>query len=77
MIPKEHFVYLGMMCCASLKDLRKLDKWRSKEGLKKRSTADEQYLKGMSLRNGNKSSKDLTQDLRDASDPSVDPPTVH
>ncbi|KAL3974221.1 trafficking protein particle complex subunit 2 [Sarotherodon galilaeus] len=43
---------------------------------KKLSTADEQYLKVMSLRNRKRSSKDLTQDLRDASGPSVDPATV-
>ena len=34
-------------------------------------------MKAMSLRNRNKSSKDLTQDLGDASGPSVDPCTDH
>jgi len=43
---------------------------------KKISTADQQYMKVMSLRKRKKSSKDLTQDLRDASGPSVDPSTV-
>ena len=43
---------------------------------KKLFTADEQYLKGMSLRKRKKSIKDLTQDLRDASGPSADPSTV-
>ena len=36
-----------------------------------------QYLKAMSLRNGNKSIENPTQDQRDASGPSVDPSTVH
>ena len=40
------------------------------------STAGEQYLKVMSLRKRKQSSKDLAQDLRDASGPSVDPSTV-
>lgn len=41
------------------------------------SVADEQYLKAMAVKMGKKSSKDLTQDLRDASGPSVDPSPVH
>ena len=44
----ENLAYLSMVCSVSLKHLRKLDKWRTKEevaGLKKLSTADEQYLK--------------------------------
>ena len=43
---------------------------------KKLSTANEQHLKVMSLRKRKKSSKYLTQDLRDASGPSADPSTV-
>lgn len=44
--------------------------------LKKVSTADEQYPKAVSLRNRKKCSKDLKEDLRNVSDPSVDPSTV-
>jgi len=44
----------------------------------KLSATDEQCLKVMYLRKRKKkSSNDLTQDLRDASGPSVDPSTVH
>lgn len=45
--------------------------------LKKVSTADEQYPKVLSLRNGKKCSKDLIEDLRNVSDPSFDPSTVN
>ena len=55
-----------------------VDKWKTKEvsGLKKLFATDYLYLKGMSLRKRKKSSKDLTQDRRDASGPSADPSTV-
>lgn len=46
-----------------LRKLRELDKLRPIE----------QYLKVMSIRKRNKTSQDLTQDLRDPSDPAVDP----
>lgn len=42
------------------------------------STSDEQYLKVMSTRNKlKKKKKDMTQDLRDEFDSSVDPSPVH
>lgn len=41
------------------------------------SAADKQYLKSILLRNKNKSSIDLTKDLRDASNPAVYPSTIH
>jgi len=67
-----------MVSSVSLKSLRKLDKWRTKQKVfrPKQSAADEQYLTVMSLRKRVKSSKNLTQDLRDASGPSVDSSTV-
>jgi len=43
---------------------------------KKQTTTDEKYLDVMSLSKRKKSSKDLTQDLIDASGPSVDPAFV-
>lgn len=48
---------------------RKPDKWRANKSSgtpKKASTADEEYVKVKSLTNGKKSSKELTQELRDA-----------
>jgi len=68
------------MFCSVLEKMRKLDTRRTKDkisGLKWYSTAEEQYLKVISLGNRKKSSKELTQDLRDAFGPSVDPSTVH
>lgn len=46
----EHLAFLSTVCNASLKDLRKQDKWRTKEvvaGLKKYllPTVDELYVK--------------------------------
>lgn len=74
--------YLSTACSVSLKDLRNLDKRRTKAEVagrkKKLSVIHEQYLKVVSLRNKKKSSKDVTQVLRDASGPdnsSVDPST--
>lgn len=43
---------------------------------RKLPTADEQYLKVVSLRKREKSSKDLTKNLRDASSPLDEPSTV-
>ena len=57
-----------------------MDKSRTKDeavSLTKLPTAEKLNLKVMSLRKSKKSSKVLTQDLRDASGPSVDPSTVH
>lgn len=51
-----------------LKNLCKLDKWKTQEelvGLKQLSILDEKNLNVMPLRNREKSSNDLTQDLRD------------
>jgi len=67
-----------MVCSLLLKNLIKLNMWRTKlevVGPKTLSTGDEQNLKMMSFRNGNQSSKDLTQDLINASEPSADPST--
>lgn len=58
-------------------DMRKVYKWGIKEavtGLKK-STADEKHLIAMSLGNRKKSSKELTQDLRDGSGLTAGPST--
>jgi len=56
-IPKEllsqNLAYLSMVCNVSIKHLKKLDQFETKEevtGLKM-TIADGQYLKGMSLRN--------------------------
>lgn len=57
--------------------MRKVYKWGIKEavtGLKK-STADEKHLIAMSLGNRKKSSKELTQDLRDGSGLTAGPST--
>ena len=67
MIPKEllaeNLAYLSMVCSVSIKQV---EYKRRSVRPEKLYTADEQYLKGMSLRKRKKSSKDLTQDLRDA-----------
>jgi len=75
----ENLTYLSMVCSVSLKHLRKLNKWKTKEevpGLKKNIYSRWTVSEVTSLRKKKKSSKDLTQDLRDASGPSVDPSTV-
>lgn len=60
---------MGIVCSVSLKNLKKLDKRRTKLlYLKKINLRTEQYLKVTPLRRS-KSSKDLMKDLRDISDP--------
>lgn len=64
-----------------VKKIEETGQWSGEQKLKcltkKISIVDEQYLKVISLRNRNKSSKDFTQDLGDVSDPSVVPIAVH
>ena len=56
-----------------MEETRRVEEKRRSVRSKKLSTADEQYLKVMSLRKRKRSSKDL----RDASGPSADPSTAH
>lgn len=68
-----NLAYLGMGCSVSLKYVRKLVKWRKKNKVANlnKTTADEQFQWVTSLRNRKEYRKELAQDLKNTSGPSV------